>query len=311
MKTIDVIIPVYNGLPYVITTLNSVLAQTRRPDQIIIVNDGSKDDTLIELQKIKATRTDHNITIIDKPNGGHSSATNVGIRHSKADLIALVDADDVWASRKLELQEKVFNTSAVENLGIVYCNYGNIDHQDQVMTNFPCFAMDTSVRGKVFQDLIVRGNLIAGSNSAVMIKRECFLKVGPLFDEYLRCGEDWEMWIRLAKLYNFDHVPEVLVYIRRHPNNLSNENMLHMKSNLYILNKWIKEIHQFGGYTLVADYLARSTVNNLKQLFLKEEYSELRTWVRNLSQGFPFPRMIIAWGFLRKVRKKVFKLVTN
>lgn len=311
MKTIDVIIPVYNGLPYVITTLNSVMSQTRRPDQIIIVNDGSKDDTLNELHKVKTLRTDHNITIIDKPNGGHSSATNVGIRHSKADFIALVDADDVWAPRKLELQEEVFATSKIDNLGIVFCDYGNIDQTDKIITDFPCFTMDKSVRGNVFRDLIVRGNLIAGSNSAVMIKRECFLKVGPLFDEYLRCGEDWEMWIRLAKLYNFDHVPEVLVYIRRHPNNLSNENMLHMKSNLYILNKWVKEIHDFGGFTLVANYLALSTVNNLKQLFFKTEYAELRTWVKNLSQGFPFPRVIIAWGFLRKVRKKIFKLIVR
>lgn len=307
MKTIDVIIPVYNGLPYVITTLNSVMNQTRRPDQIIIVNDGSKDNTLEELQKIKVQHPEHNITIIDKPNGGHSSATNVGIRHSKADYIALVDADDVWGPTKLEKQEKVFENSTIDNLGIVYCDYGNIDQNDTVMKDFPCFAMDKTVRGNVFRDLIVRGNLIAGSNSAVMIKRDCFLKVGPLFDEYLRCGEDWEMWIRLAKLFNFDHVPEVLVYIRRHPNNLSNENMLHMKSNLYILNKWIKEIHEFGGYTLFADYLARSTIGNLYQLLTKGQYSELRNWVKNLSLNFPFPRFIIIWGIVRKIRKKIFK----
>lgn len=311
MKTIDVVIPVYNGIPYVITTLKSVINQTRHADQIIVVNDGSKDETLSELYKIKSLHPEQNITIIDKPNGGHSSATNVGICHSKADYIALVDADDVWAPTKLELQEKVFQTSTIENLGIVFCDYGNIDKNDNVITDFPCFKMDKSVRGNVFRDLIVRGNLIAGSNSAVMIKRECFLKVGPLFDEYLRCGEDWEMWIRLAKLYNFDHVPLPLVYIRRHPNNLSNENMLHMKSNLYILNKWVKEIHEFGGHTLVAEYLALSTVNNLKQLLLKSEYSELRIWVKNLTKDFPFPRLFIVWGFLRKVRKKIFKFVTS
>lgn len=307
MKAIDVIIPVYNGLPHVITTLKSVINQTRRADQIIVVNDGSTDGTLAELHKIKSLYPEQNITILDKANGGHSSATNVGIRHSNADYIALVDADDVWVNNKLELQEKVFENSKDENLGIVFCDYGNIDQYDRVMTDFPCFTMDKSVRGNVFRELIVRGNLIAGSNSAVMIKRECFLNVGPLFDENLRCGEDWEMWIRLAKLYSFDHVPELLVYIRRHPNNLSNENMLHMKSNLYILNKWIKEIHEFGGHTLVADYLALSTMGNLKQLLIKNEYKELRVWVRNLALNFPFPRMIIIWGIFRKIRKKISK----
>ncbi|MFZ4712640.1 MAG: glycosyltransferase [Bacteriovoracaceae bacterium] len=305
-KTLDVIIPVYNGLPYVITTLRSVINQTQKPDRIIIVNDGSTDKTVEELEKIQKAVPSANIEIITKSNGGHSSATNIGIQNSKADFIALVDADDVWLPNKLEKQMLVFLNSEIPNLGVVYTDYKCIDQNDQII-NVPGFQLDRNARGEIFGKLLSDGNLIAGSNSAVLIKRECLEKSGA-FDEHLRCGEDWDVWIRIAQYYTYDFVPEVLVYIRKHPHNLSNVPMIHLKSNLYILQKWVDELHELGGYTLIANHLSVATISNLTDLFFKKEHQPLRKYVLKLSKDFPYPRLIIIWGLLRKFRKKLTKI---
>jgi glycosyltransferase involved in cell wall biosynthesis len=306
-KTIDVIIPVYNGLPYVLTTLRSVMNQTLKPDRILVVNDGSTDKTREALEEVQKNNPHSNIDIINKKNGGHSSATNEGIRQSTADFIALVDADDTWEPTKLEKQMKVFETSEIPNLGIVYTNFDSIDQNDKVI-NFPTFTMDLKARGNLFHELLKRGNLIAGSNSAVLVRKECFQKAG-FFDEFLRCGEDWDMWIRTSQSFAYDYVPEILVHIRRHPQNLSNVPMIHLKSNLYILQKWVDKLHELGGYTLIADHLSVSTLPNLKELFFKSEHAILRGYVQKLTRGFPFPRLMICWGVIRKFRKKTFKIL--
>ena len=267
-KTLDVIIPVYNGTPFVQRTLLGVINQTLSPTRIIIVNDGSTDSTLEELEKIKSQNHTANITIINKKNGGHSSATNEGIRASSSDYIALVDADDLWHPTKLEKQMSVFQNSTDPKLGIVYTDYLNIDLNDRPLPLFPTVKLDTTVKGRVFETLLKHGNLIIGSNSAVMMKRQVFLDHG-FFDENLRCGEDWEMWIRLAQTYHFDFYPEILTYIRRHEGNLSNQKMLHCKSDLYIIHKWKEAVLKINGKTFIADYLSRITFSNQKNLFLK------------------------------------------
>lgn len=304
--TIDVIIPVYNGLPYVIKTLQSVIDQTLRPTQVIIVNDGSTDGTLEELKKIQKDFTTFPIIILNKENAGHSSATNMGIRASTSEYIALVDADDLWHPTKLEKQMSVFMKSTDPKLGVVYTDYANIDGSDAPLLSCPRVELDPTARGQIFDILLLRGNLINGSNSAVLMKRQVFSDHG-FFDENLRCGEDWEMWIRISQTYYFDFFPEVLTYIRRHSTNLSNQRMLHCRSDLYILHKWRQFIFKFGGKKFIAEYLSKTTFTNQKNLLLNSEFDFLLTMIKEIS-NFPFPRLIITWSFFRKIRKKLFKI---
>lgn len=305
-KTIDVIIPVFNGVPYVQRTLMAVINQTLKPSQIIIVNDGSTDSTLSELEKIKAAHPQATINIISKPNGGHSSATNVGIRASSADFIALVDADDLWHATKLEKQMSVFNNSKDTKLGVVYADYINIDPNDQPLPLYQTVKLDTTVKGDVFEILLKKGDLILGSNSAVIMKRQVFLDHG-FFDEHLRCGEDWDMWIRIAQTYHFDYYPEILTYIRRHPNALSNQKMLHCQSDLYVMHKWKNELLKFGGIKFILKYLARITLTNQKTLFFNSEYKFLLNYIQEISH-FPLPRLLIFLAFFQKIINKLLKI---
>ncbi len=308
-NTLDVIIPVYNGHPFVQRTLLGVISQTLKPTKIIIVNDGSTDSTLEELEKIQKQHPESNIEIITKKNGGHSSATNVGIRASTSEFIALVDADDLWHPTKLEKQMTIFQNSRDPNLGVVYTDYLNIDPNDLPLPLYPTVKLDTSVKGRVFETLLQKGNLIIGSNSAVMMKRQVFLDHG-FFDENLRCGEDWEMWIRLAQTYHYDFYPEVLTYIRRHEGNLSNQKMLHCKSDLYILHKWKDAVTEINGKFFITEYLSRITLGNQKNLLLNPEYKFLLNTISEMAQ-FPFPRIIIVWAFFRKIKKKIIRIITK
>ncbi len=303
--SISVIIPVYNGVPYVQKTLLSVIKQTLTPNEILVVNDGSTDNTLSELEKIKHEYSHLNIKLITKTNGGHSSATNVGIEASTSNFIALVDADDLWHPSKLEKQISVFKNSNDPKLGIVYSDFASIDSNDNQLPNFPTVKLDPRFKGRVYELLIRHGCYIVGSNSAVLIKKQAFLDHG-YFDENLRCGEDWEMWIRLSQTYNYDYHPDVLTYIRRHAGNLSNQKLIHLRSDLYIINKWKKSFLEVGGQPLITDYLSRTTVKNLFGLAFKNDYLPLKENVKNIFNT-SYPMVFILWAFIYKIFKKVKK----
>ncbi|MBL4677495.1 MAG: glycosyltransferase family 2 protein [Mucilaginibacter sp.] len=108
---ISVVIPMYNAEATIIRTLESVLQQDYKGSvEIIVVNDGAKDNSLAVLTNYVDTKGLNNVTIIDKPNGGVSTARNAGIKAAKGDYIALLDSDDVWLPQKLRKQVEVLTT---------------------------------------------------------------------------------------------------------------------------------------------------------------------------------------------------------
>ena len=102
---ISVIIPLYNKEKSITDTVNSVLNQTFKDFELIIVNDGSKDNSLSVVNQF----TDKRVKIIDKPNGGVSTARNAGMKRAEGEYIALLDSDDEWLPHKLERQIEVLN----------------------------------------------------------------------------------------------------------------------------------------------------------------------------------------------------------
>jgi glycosyltransferase involved in cell wall biosynthesis len=228
--TIDVVIPLFNGEKYIIAALRSVENQTLPPTRIIIVDDGSTDRSAELISSYQCRIT---IQCIHQENRGLSAARNRGIEHCDSDYIAFLDADDEWLPQKLAKQLEVFRSAAQENLGIVYCDYCTLDEQTSVTE--PA-KRGPELRGEIFQRLL-GGNLISGSGSSVLIKRECFTTAG-LFDEELTACEDWDMWLRIAASYAFDYVSEPLVKIRKHSGNMQ-KNKLHMfRNTLVFYDKW-------------------------------------------------------------------------
>lgn len=215
---IDVIIPLYNGELFIAQALESVLSQTLPPARIIVVNDGSTDkgpEIVYSYQNKGSTP----IEIITQENKGLSAARNTGITHATGDYIAFLDADDVWLPEKLQQQMYVLTNSNLSDLALVYCKYAIINTKGALDPDGFVVPLNTTMRGMVFNKLL-SGNKILSSGSGVLIKRSVFDIVGR-FNETLRFGEDWDMWLRIAEKYEVDYAEKVLVHIRRHGDNMT------------------------------------------------------------------------------------------
>lgn len=235
-SSIDVVIPAYNAGQYITQTLQSVAKQDVPIANIIVVNDGSTDNTQVCVEAFIKANANLNIVLINQANAGLSAARNAGIRHSKADFIAPLDADDLWKPNKLSSQLKLFADSGNPQLGVVYCAYELIDDAGKNISSNPRSVIAPTLRGKVYKSLL-RGNFISASGSGVLVKRSVFDTVG-LFDESLRACEDWDMWLRIALQYQFDFVNTVLVSIRVHQNNMQKDLMRMLSAELMVLNKF-------------------------------------------------------------------------
>jgi len=162
----------------------SVQKQTLQPLEIIVVDDGSTDNTLKILKKFK------DIRVVTKPNGGISSARNLGIKLSSGKYIAFLDDDDEWHKDKLKLQ---FNLHKTNNISFSHTNEIWIHNNKEIKQKKHHQKSD----GWCFYDNIEFCKI---SPSTVMVEKDIFDKVG-LFDEDLEVCEDFDMWLRILKEY--------------------------------------------------------------------------------------------------------------
>jgi len=235
--TIDVIIPAYNAQDFIVQAIVSVKSQSYAAARTIVVDDGSTDRTAQLIREHFAG--DSSIVYIHKENGGLSSARNRGIREANADLVAFLDADDLWLPTKLHEQVQLFLKTRNPQLGLVFCGYGVVDEKGRSLPDASRFLIDKWIHGDVFEELL-SANYVLGSGSAVLIKRQCFEVCGT-FDESLPSCEDWDMWLRLAQHYHFDYVQQPLIQIRRHGTNMQRNPYRMFDGYVGVFNKWVRE----------------------------------------------------------------------
>lgn len=180
----SVIIPLYNKEQSITNTIQSVLDQTFQDFEIVVVNDGSTDKSV---ERVKAF-DDPRIRIIDKPNGGVSSARNRGIKEAKYEWIAFLDGDDWWAKSYLLTLNKLI---------IEYPNAGIYAGRYSYITNKKPIPMKNRFPNIEKGYFLLSDNLYAVSSSSLVIHKNTFDKYG-CFDESLTHGEDTDMWIRIG-----------------------------------------------------------------------------------------------------------------
>jgi len=214
MKNISTIVPQfsvvitsYNYGEFLPFALDSALCQTYRNFEIIVIDDGSTDNTE---EVIKPYLADSRIHYIRQKNAGQPKAKNRGVAECRGELIAFLDADDIWFPEKLEKQWLLFNDS---NVGVVYSRRQWIDSQGEMLPGNERVLRRGNVLDHIFID-----NFICFSSSVV--KRDVLNEVG-CFDENLPMGIDYDLWIRLAARCKFDYVDEPLVKYRTGHANLS------------------------------------------------------------------------------------------
>lgn len=192
--TIAAVIPLYNGAEFIRETLESVLAQVRPADEIIVVDDGSTDNGAAIVEEMASHSP---ITLLRKANGGQSSARNHAIKHSRCSHIAFLDQDDTWYEQHLELLAEPFVAGKIRDLGIVY---GNLDHVDRAgrmilrscLDDIPTSHPKRSLLECLRYDMFILPGATLASRSAMM--------AAGLFDERLSGYEDDDLFLRIFSL---------------------------------------------------------------------------------------------------------------
>jgi glycosyltransferase involved in cell wall biosynthesis len=218
---ISVVIPAYNGASYLRDAIESVLAQARGQLEVIVIDDGSTDNT-----RDVAAKYAGDIRYIFQPNRGVASARNRGIQESSGRLVALLDGDDTWLPGKLDKQLEALGDFRAGRV----CFTGHIATDE----NLAPVAVDVPSRGTTtLADLLLKGN-VAGSLSSALIDRDLLIDVGG-FNPTLSYCADWELWIRLARRTDFVNVKAPLVTYRQHGTNMSRNVSRLEKESLQIL----------------------------------------------------------------------------
>ena len=206
---VTVLIPTYNRARYVGHAIQSVLQQTRRDLELLVLDDGSTDETEAVVRAVNDAR----VRYIRCPHRGISATLNTGVRLAQGRYIARLDSDDEWLPEMLATETQVLD--AQPDVGLVY---GRAEAMDAAGHRLPI----TRAYALRFPTDALRSMLIDDStcNIAVVVRRECFDRVG-LFDETFIAHEDWDMWLRVARHYRFAFVDAILARFRLHDENLT------------------------------------------------------------------------------------------
>ena len=264
---VSVIIPTYNREGFIKRAVDSVLAQTFTDYEIIVIDDGSADQT----RHVLAPYQDR-IRYFYQENRGISEARNRGIQEAKGEYIAFLDSDDWWAPTKLERQVGILDDR--KTVGLVYGRMPILDEKGKVIGIKP-----QGVSGKNFNELIeMWGDL---PTSTVITRRECFDKFG-LFDSNLPPMEDIDMWLRIAQFYDLHEVAgEPLAYYSRHEMQMTKD-----KKKVY---EGLVKI-----YTKILNSYKNIPKKLLHQRVAKNQYTLSRIYFEEKSYHLAFKNVVAA-----------------
>jgi glycosyltransferase involved in cell wall biosynthesis len=209
LPAVSIVVPVYNAAWCVGRAIDSVLAQGFRDFELIVVDDGSTDNTAAVLASYGPA-----LRIVGKPNGGLSSARNAGMAAARGRYIAFLDADDWWLPGKLERQVALMELRPE----LAFCSTtARIEGPDgAALGEWRCSCAAQPALEAIF----LANAFVAGSGSAVLARHEALKQAGD-FDESLRSLEDIDMWMRLAATGGYACVDEPLAVILKRPDSMS------------------------------------------------------------------------------------------
>ncbi|MDP3288209.1 MAG: glycosyltransferase family A protein [Methyloversatilis sp.] len=222
---ISVVIPAYNAAWCVARAIDSVLSQTWHDYEVIVINDGSTDETAAVLSGYR-----DRINVLTQKNAGLSAARNAGIAAARGEWIAFLDADDWWLPAKLDAQVELVRTCP--NIGFCSTAALIVSPEGKTLERWD----DAGANGEILRNIFVTNATVAGSGSAVMARRSLFDQIGG-FDTALRSLEDIDMWMRLAAVARYACVREPMTCIVRSPGSMSRNREVMRSSAVNVMTK--------------------------------------------------------------------------
>lgn len=288
---VSVVMAAYNAENYIGAAVDSVLKQSYSNLELIVINDGSTDNTAQELEKYLS---DARVSLTTQENSGQTKSKNRGIEKAAGTYVGFCDADDMWHPEKLEKQvEKIQSDSSV---GVVYSDTFLIDEEGKPIDStdsVPCY------NGNVLQHLLYDNFIPFGT---VLVRNSCLQEVGG-FNERYRMGIDWDLWLRISTKWSVSCVPEKLYYYRRWGGQMSrnydgryegaleifkkfrNDNTALVSKSVYeraesdIYANYAYHVSLYEGYNFKLVYLSAKAI--YKGALRKSTYSRIaRAWLR-------------------------------
>lgn len=298
---VTVIIPAYNAARYLPDALSSVLRQTFADWEVIVVDDGSTDDTR-SLVHSSMRPFDGRLKYIYQDNRGVAAARNAGIQSARGELIALLDADDVWLPHRLEKGIALLDSDP--SIGLVHGEVARINTAGEII-EYPPRPARQYMQGDIARHIYTRrAHLLCVT---VLFRKACVDSVG-LFDEAMRATEDRDLWFRIAERYRVGHVDEIVAYYRVSPNSASRDWQGSRTWQTYFIEK-----HRARG--AVSRLTAREAFGNMYRergdaVFntgdiresLRWYFESLRFYPMRSTNLYMFARAVAELGRLRMIR---------
>ena len=269
---VSVVIPNYNYGRYLREAIDSVFGQTYPHLEVIVVDDGSTDNSLNVLRGYG-----NRIRWMQQVRQGVSTARNRGIQESRGELVAFFDSDDLWHPEKLSKQVAYFHRPSV---GMVYCGRQLVDEGGR------CLATERPEgSGWLLNDIALLRWTQAPGGSTALVRRGCLDRVG-LFDPALSTSADWDFWRRIACFYEIHAVPEPLVFYRQHAAAMHRDVEVFERDMHYAFSRMFEDAAAAAIHPL-----RRHCYSNL-YLTLSGAYLHARRWDRCLAYAW---RSLLAW----------------
>ncbi len=258
---VSVVLTCYNYENFVKDAIKSVLGQTHKHFEVIVINDGSTDRSDDE---IRSFLPDSRIRYICQNNRGQAYSKNLGIALSRGKFVAFIDADDRWEETKLERQLPLFKD---ETIGVVYSPLRFIDYKGRVCKRRQEGFFLGPYRGKITDKLFLR-NFVPFSSS--IVRKRCLDDVGG-FDKSIPMGIDWDLWLRMSTKYKFDYVREpLLLYRVGHSNQMSGNIALRHRCSDLIMQKFLLHNPDSVSAAVIRKSQGFTYYNRARQLTLQD-----------------------------------------
>ncbi len=276
---VTVIAICYNHEPYVKECLESIHSQTYPNIQLIIMDDSSTDDSVEVILKWKNTNDPNCLFIAHKTNKGLCKTINEALEIANGKYVSIISTDDLWLDNFIEQYVGIFEAGS-EKIGIVYGDSYFIDDSGNMISGRK-YVKECKHESNVYKELLL-GNFIMAN--AVLIRRSCFEKVG-VYDETLYF-EDYDMWLRIARIFKFAYCPITLAKYRKLNTSMSSSNQEKINISLSLI--YLKQLQFSNDYlhiinnklSIYSDILYK--INHPKaHKYLWLRYKQ-RKWIRDL-----------------------------
>ena len=228
--TVSVVIPTYNRANFLPATIQSVLDQTFSDFEILVIDDGSTDNTD---QIVRQISDDRVIYIRQSHSGLPAVGRNKALAHARGRYIAFLDSDDLWLPQKLARQVKYMDSHP--NIAMTYTNAYAFTNDPDKFNPTSILSARQGMSGYIFEELY--GNPVI-LNLTVMIRSDVVSQVG-MFDEnpQLKANEDYEYWVRIAFRYQISYIDESLALYRQHPAGISKAAVATNRAKIFLIEK--------------------------------------------------------------------------